>query len=320
MSTAGRRLAPEPLGIARQLLQDGVETGEEGGAIVVPVRTGRLSGREPGVASPDRLRLVPGQGIGLVEARGDRSVAQSGQAGAEGGESLRFSVVEKHIPRNGAARLQPVDQFGRVRVARVVVHVPDASPDLDVVALDPDRGPALDQQPSERARGLEAGDQNGDLLAPQQALQMASDTAGVAHAAARQDHMPAAQPFQPIALLRPQEVMEPGGMTQRLERIVAGVRVPAAPEKDFRRLDGQGRVEEYFRRQVGLGVHHGQQIEDQFLGPADGEGRHEQGAARGLGGAHLFGQRPTPRRKLQIDALPVAVGAFQDNVIHIDGP
>ena len=130
--------------------------------------------------------------------------------------------------------------------------------------------------------------------------------------------MPAGQTLQAVALLRSQQVMQPVRVTQRLERIVPGIRVPAPPQKHLCRFDGQGRIEEDLRRELGLVLHDGQQVQDQFLGPADGEGRHQQGTPGGLGRTQLPGQGVASRGELQVDPFPVAVGAFQDDVIDAD--
>ena len=91
-------------------------------------------------------------------------------------------------------------------------------------------------------------------------------------------------------------------------------------EEHLRRLDGQGRIAENRCRKIGLGLHDGQQVEDQLLRPSHCKGRHQQGPAGSPGRTQLFRQGPTSRGQLEIDPLAVPVGALQNDVVDPDRP
>ncbi|MNE10613.1 hypothetical protein D3C80_1033310 [compost metagenome] len=149
---------------------------------------------------------------------------------------------------------------------------------------------------------------------------MAPDAPGVAHAAARQDDVPVPQTLQTVALLRPHQIMQARRMPQFEVRIARRVGVPASAQEDVGGLDRQRGVQKDVGRQFGRRAHHGQNVQHQVLGPADGEGRHQQGAARRLGLAHLLRQGVPPRLGRQVLPLAIAVGAFEDDMIDADRP
>ncbi len=63
----------------------------------------------------------------------------------------------------------------------------------------------------------------------------------------------------------------------------------------FGGANGERRIEKDRRRRHLAALHQIDQIDDQFLGALDREGRNEQRAAGGVGVAHLGGEMLAPR-------------------------
>ncbi|MNL15900.1 hypothetical protein D3C87_1369150 [compost metagenome] len=205
---------PRDQGLARRIvgraLQGFIDVPEQFGAAVAPVGPSRQAGRQAPVAFQG-FRRTRGQSVGLVQAGRDdgllippcrRKTGRQSQAG------VGFAVDQEDLARHRLARLQPGRQADGVGVGGIGVHLADARIDAHVVALDAHEPSPFQKHATQGSRRLEAGDQHGCLAPPEQPLQMAPDTASVAHAAARQNDMPVAQPLQPVALLRPHQIAQ----------------------------------------------------------------------------------------------------------------
>ena len=115
------------------------------------------------------------------------------------------------------------------------------------------------------------------------------DAAGVAHAARRDDDVKAGQLGDRLAFV---DRLGEAQMRRIEQAIDVDIRIEACgvlPE-NLRGANGQRRIEKDRRRRYLAALHQVDQIDDQFLGALDGEGRDEQGALGRCGVAHLGGQ------------------------------
>ena len=124
---------------------------------------------------------------------------------------------------------------------------------------------------------LKADQQHGGALVPQPALEMMPDAAGVAHAAGRDDDVEAGQLGDRLAFV------DRLGEAQ-MRRAEQAVDVDLAVEargmfaEHLGGVNRQRRIEEDRRRRHFAALHQVDQIDDQFLGALDREGRNEQRA------------------------------------------
>lgn len=94
---------------------------------------------------------------------------------------------------NGPARRNPACEFRPVGMSRIVVDAADSSGDLDLFALYAHGLCAFLKKTPQRALRLKADQQNRGCFISEPMFEMMPDAAGVAHAAARNDHVKAGQ-------------------------------------------------------------------------------------------------------------------------------
>ena len=86
--------------------------------------------------------------------------------------------------------------------------------------------------------------------------------------------------------------------------------------ENFGGADRERRIEKDRRGRHIAALHQVDQIDDQFLGALDREGRNQQRAIGGVGGAHLGGQMLAPRSGVVDGRSRVAIGRFRDDIIE----
>ncbi len=170
----------------------------------MPIEPGGRAGRRPGLGLRRGLAGAVRKPEGLVDLGAfDPSLGKSclDQAALQAAPVVRLAMHEEDAPGR-PARLGPADQGRAVGVTGIGFQHLHPRPYADLLALDTDAGLALLQEPPERAGGLEADQQHRRLLQPQQALEVVTDPAGVAHPAGGDDDVPPAQPLDRPALVR----------------------------------------------------------------------------------------------------------------------
>ena len=84
----------------------------------------------------------------------------------------------------------------------------------------------------------------------------------------------------------------------------------------FGGANGERRIEKDRRRRDLAAFHQVDQIDDQFLRALDREGRNEQRAAGGMGGANLGGEMAAPRFAGDRRTILVAIGRFANHIVQ----
>ena len=123
---------------------------------------------------------------------------------------------------------------------------------------------------------------------------MMADAAGVAHAAGGDDDVEAGELGDRLALLHRLGEAQMRRAKQPLD-VDIGLEAVGMLAEHFGGADGERRIEKDRRRRNVAALHQVDQIDDQFLRALDREGRNEQRAAGGVGGAHLGGEMVAPR-------------------------
>ena len=144
----------------------------------------------------------------------------------------------------------------------------------------------LEKQTPQRADGLIADEKDRRLRLPEEALEMMTHAARVAHAARGQDDVPAAESLDIAAFVRRFGEAQPTALAQAREGISCD-RAAALFQKDIAGADGQRAVQKDRTRRRPVGLDEIQQIDQYLLCPLDGERGDEEGTASGVRGGNL---------------------------------
>ena len=112
-----------------------------------------------------------------------------------------FTVGEEHGFANRHALLQPLDEFGAIGMAGVILELADAGAHGDFLAHDFHHLGAALQDIAKRTGGLEAHQKNRGAGLEQVVLQVVADAARVTHAAGGNDDAKAGELCDGLAVL-----------------------------------------------------------------------------------------------------------------------
>ena len=138
----------------------------------------------------------------------------------------------------------------------------------------------------------------------------------VAHAAGGDDDMPAAKALDVTALARRFRESQPRRAAKAGEGIPAGL-ITAVSEKHFGRSDSKRAIEKDRAGRRGLFLHQRDEVAEQFLRSLDGEGGNKKWSPSAMRGGDLAGERGAALARVKARPLPVAVGAFHNEVIDV---
>src|SRR6185437_6821033 len=177
--------------VVSRRLDPRIDVENEPGHIIVPVEPDHRFGRESAAArAVDRGRRRGCEVVDVVEnwdekfCRGDSTLGDSLE---KPGQRRLLAVNQKDTALYRPSRRNPARQLRPIRVAGIFIELANARRHLDLFTLNTNHFDAIDEKSSQRATRLEARQQHRSVCVPQPTLQMVPDTAGIAHAARRDD-------------------------------------------------------------------------------------------------------------------------------------